>query len=293
MTAFNAAAPPVTEAYEHCRQVVRKQARNFYFAFLSLPRRHRRAIYAVYAFCRECDDYADEPAPLLHKAALLKEQRRLLSACYGGRPEGPVFTALADVVRRYDIPEQLFQEIIDGVEMDLTTDRYATFEDLRLYCYRVASTVGLISVEVFGSSDPSAQECAVSTGIAMQLVNILRDLREDAARGRIYLPLEDLHRFGYPERDLQRGVMDARLTALMDFEAARAREYFQKGAGLLRLLPQEARACPAVLAALYSRLLNEMESSGWDVFRQRARLSTPRKAWVAASTWARVAIARP
>lgn len=286
-------SPAVAKAYEHCRLVTKEQARNFYFAFLSLPSRHRPAVYAIYAFCRACDDYADEERPEKDKVALLEEYRQGLAACFAGDPQGPVFVALHDAIQHYPLSRGLFDEIITGVQMDLTFRRYATFDDLYKYCYRVASTVGLISLEVFGYKGEGARQHAIEMGIAMQLVNILRDVKEDAARDRIYIPLEDLARFGYPEKGLASGMINEDFRQLMRFEAARASEYFQRSAPLFPMIARDCRACPAILAALYSRLLDRIEARDWNVFGSRIRLSASEKIWLATKTWAALAMTRP
>ncbi len=276
---------PIEEAYRHCQALTREQARNFYFAFLPLPRERRRAIYAVYAFSRASDDYADEPIERARKLDLLEGHRRLLHEAFEGRPSGPVFTALADAAQRFRIPRDYFDGIIDGVLMDLTVTRYETFEDLRWYCYQVASVVGLICIEIFGYSDPKAKEHAEALGIAMQLVNIMRDVREDAERDRVYLPQAELRRFGYSEADLVRGVVNDSFIELMRFQGARARRYFAEGAKLLPLVPRRSRVCPAILRALYSRLLDRMEARGYHIFEGRVSLPTREKLWLAGKLW--------
>ena len=285
-------ATALRAAYRHCQQIARTQARNFYFAFLPLPPQQRRAIYAVYAFSRACDDYADEAIPLAEKEALLCEQRRRLHACYDGNPEGPVFTALADVVRAYRIPRAYFDDLLDGVVMDLTVRRYQTFDSLRDYCYHVASVVGLICLEIFGYTDPKAKEYAVDLGIAMQLVNIMRDVQEDMESDRVYLPQDELARFEYTEDDLRLGVTDERFLTLMRFQAARAREYFASGAKLLPLVPRRTRVCPATLQGLYSSLLTRMEQQGYNVYQGRVRLSTSKKLLLAGTIWLRIKLGR-
>ncbi len=273
--------------------VTKHQARNFYFAFLSLPSRHRPAVYAIYAFCRACDDFADDERPDKEKLALLEEHRQRLGACFAGDPQGPVFVALHDAAQHYPLSRGLFDEIITGVQMDLTFRRYATFDDLYKYCYRVASTVGLISLEVFGYKGEGARQHAIDMGIAMQLVNILRDVKEDAARDRVYLPLEDLARFGYPEGGLATGMMNEDFRQLMRFEADRAREYFQRSAPLFPMIARDCRACPTILVALYSRLLDRIEARGWNVFGSRIRLSASEKIWLATKTWAALSMTKP
>ena len=285
MASVTTAPGSLDEAYRTCATVVKSRAKNFYFAFLTLPRKERLAICAVYAFCRTCDDYSDDDLELQQKLDSLEQQRRLLHEAYEGRPATPEFLALKDTVERYGIPRQYFDEIIDGVSMDLTVSRYATFDELYKYCYRVASVVGLVCIEVFGYSDPKAKEHAVDLGIAMQLVNIMRDVREDAERDRIYLPQDEMERFGYSEADLFAGVVNGPFNELMRLQSQRAREHFEKGGRLLPLLSPRARACPAALRGLYSQLLRRIEARRYNVYGPRVRLSTREKTWLAGKIW--------
>ena len=232
-------------AYDHCQRIAREHAKNFYYAFRTLPARKRRAIYAAYAFCRLCDDIADEDLPLEEKRRRFAQTRRLLSESQNGRAADPIFTALGDATLAFGIPIEYYEQIIEGVEMDLTWKRYQSFEELRGYCYQVASVVGLICIEVFGYDDPKAREYGIDLGLAMQLTNILRDVKEDADRGRIYIPLDEMARFGYSEQDLMDGVVNDAFRNLMKFQADRARRYFHSGSRLFHLLPQESRACPS------------------------------------------------
>lgn len=276
----------VQEAYAHCQAVTKREARNFYFAFITLPGPRRRAIYAVYAFARLADDIADGDAQPPDKAAKLTTLREELHTALAGEPRGPVFTALAHAVSEYSIDPTLFDQLIDGVEMDLTPRRYATFDELRGYCYHVASVVGLISIDIFGYNDARARDAAIDLGLAMQLTNIMRDVREDAEAGRVYLPIEDLARFGYSEDELMRGVVNDAFVELMRFEAERARAYYRSSSPLLNYLSPRSRACPAVLHGLYSRLLDRMEQRGFDVFGGRIRLSSGEKFRLMAKLWA-------
>ena len=204
------ASREVDQAYNWCRDVTRREAKNFYYAFITLPRQQRKAIYAAYAFCRLCDDAVDEDGPLPRKLELLSQLREQLVAAFSGEPVGSVFSAVAHSAATYGISQELYQEIINGVEADLTTSRYQDFQELRTYCYRVASVVGLICIEIFGYRDPRARQYAIDLGLAMQLTNIIRDVEEDLGRDRIYLPQEDLDRFGYSEERLAAGEMDER-----------------------------------------------------------------------------------
>ena len=278
-------ASDLDRAYAHCRRIAKEHAKNFYYAFRTLPREKRHAIYAVYAFCRHCDDIADEELPHEEKLLLFADTRRRLARPRNGSSGDPTFMALADAAEAFGIPSGYFEQIIKGVEMDLTKTRFPDFEELKIYCYHVASVVGLVCVEVFEYQDPAAKEHAVDLGIAMQLTNIIRDVKEDADRGRIYIPLDELRSFGYSEEELLAGVANDSFKRLMEFQAGRARRYFERGRRLIGLLPRHSRACPAVLQGLYSALLTKIEDTGFDVFERRVALSGREKALLAARCW--------
>jgi phytoene synthase len=278
-------ASDLDSAYEVCRQIAKTEARNFYYAFRTLPSHRRRAIHAIYAFCRLCDDIVDEERTLDEKRRLLAETRDKLAWGRDGAEYDPVFIALKDAADTFGIPTELLEEVIDGVEMDLTQNRYQSFEDLRGYCYKVASTVGLICVEIFGYSDPRVREYAVDLGLGMQLTNILRDMKEDAQIGRIYLPRDDLDSFDYPESDLVRGKVNDAFRGLMAHQVQRARSYLDSGRRLVPLVSPQARACPAVLAGVYGTVLDRIEASGFDVYRERIGLRTGEKILLMAKLW--------
>jgi len=267
------------QAYAYCAAVARREAKNFYYGFLLLPRPQRQAIYAVYAFARQCDDIVDqEGLSVEEKGRELADLRETLRRCLQGAPEGPVFTALLDAVRRYQIPHDYLFQLVDGVEMDLRISRYRTFRELERYCYLVASVVGLICIEVFGYRDgDAARRHAVSLGIALQLTNILRDIREDLARGRIYLPEEDMAAVGYGEEDLRAGRGGPAFRRLVWLEAARAREYYRDGLRLLPLLPRRPRACVGAMAGIYRRILERIAREPEVVLRERVGLGTSAK----------------
>ena len=279
-------AGTVDLAYDHCQRITKEQAKNFYYAFVTLPKRKRHAIYAAYAFCRLCDDIADEELPLEEKIHQLAQTRQKLGEAFVGTPDGPIFIALEDASTEFAIPQEYFLEVLQGVEMDLTNTRYRTFEELQPYCYKVACTVGLICIEVFGYEDPSAKDYAIDLGMAMQLTNILRDIKEDLQRGRIYIPLEEIESFDYSEEELIQEIINEQFTALMAFQVERARHYFEKGKRLLPLLSPRSRTCPAVLHGLYSQILDRIESSGYNVFDRRIGLTTPEKLILTAKLWA-------
>lgn len=285
MASIALSAPLVAQGYRECRSITRREARNFYFAFLSLPKPQRHAIFAVYAFSRACDDYADEGNDILHKKELLARHRGALHDAFAGRPTTPQFAALLDAAERYQIPEQYFDELIDGVVMDLTVTRYESFKELERYCYLVASVVGLICIQIFGYKGRTAKEHAIALGKALQLVNIMRDVKEDAAQNRIYIPLEELAHFGYSEAELLGGKYNEAFQRLMQFQGIRAQHYFESGWKLLPLVPVRTRACPAILGHLYSEILSRIERRHYDVFRERVRLSTPEKLLLAGRVW--------
>jgi phytoene synthase len=262
----------IMAAYDQCQAITRSEARNFYYAFVTLPKPRRRAIYAVYAFGRIADDIADSDGLVETKARSLAGLRNSLQSALAGSPKGPVMTALADTATTYDIPEELFTHIIDGVEMDLTKVRYASFDELREYCYRVASAVGLISIQIFGYNAPKAKDFAIDLGLAMQLTNIMRDIKEDAARDRVYIPQDEMNMFNVTEADLRAGIINDNFRALMRFQSERAQWYFDSGARLFPLLYPRSRNCAVGLHHLYSRLLNQIEKRHYDVFSERVSL---------------------
>jgi squalene synthase HpnC/squalene synthase HpnD len=275
--------PAVAVSYEDCRNVARAAASNFYYAFYALPRPKRDALCALYAFMRLVDDVSDEggsaPDTVAAKRAGLARWRILLDRAYAGdTAEHAILPAFADTVRRYKIPQRYFHDLISGAEMDLTESRYATFERLREYCYRVAGTVGLTCLHVFGFSDPHAPELAERLGIAFQLTNILRDVGPDLAIGRVYLPAEDLDRFGCTEAELAAGVVTPSVRELLRWEAQRAWTFYEEGARLIPKIDRDSRATLWALTRIYSGLLARIESRDFDVFSSRVRLTSAEKA---------------
>jgi phytoene synthase len=255
------------DSYAHCRRVARTRARNFYYSFVLLAREQRDAMCAVYAFMRYCDDLSDEPGA---NRASIEQWRGALDEALAGRTDAhPVLPAFHDTVSRYRIPPQYFHETIDGVASDLEPRSFESFAQLYRYCYQVASTVGLTTIHIFGFDSPEALPLAEKCGIAFQMTNILRDVREDAERGRIYLPAEDLARFGVREQDIRAGVRTPEFIGLMDFETSRARGYYQESQPLVNLVDRRSRASLAALIAIYSRLLDRIERSNYDVFSRR------------------------
>jgi phytoene synthase len=262
---------------------------NFYYSFLVLPPAKRHAMVTVWDFCRAVDDAVDEAAPGDDRpdARLAFWRAEVARAFDGAVPESPQGRALQPLIGRIDLPRQPFMDLVDGVAMDVGAPRYETFDGLRTYCYRVASTVGLMCLAIFGSRGPDAERYAVDLGLALQLTNILRDVAIDLARGRLYLPLEDLRRFGCTEDDLRAGAVTERVRALLRFQARRAREYYARAHAALP--PGEARRLVAaqIMGAIYRALLDRIEARGYDVFSEVVRVPRPRRALIAATTWAK------
>jgi len=279
--------PGATAAYAHCEHLTRQAASNFAWAFRLLPHDRRRALSAVYAFCRAADDIVDEPGMRRDPAHLLARWRTELEAAYAGRPHHPIGVALADAIERFALPRAHFEEVIAGVEMDLQRDRYETWEELAEYCYRVAAAVGLICIEIFGYENPSARQYAVHLGLAFQLTNILRDVGEDGLRGRIYLPRVDLRRFDCPEEDLLAGRMSEPLRQVMAFECARAGEHYGRARFLLAEEDRQSLAAAEAMRLIYEQLLRRIMFRRYDVFGPKVRLTRPEKAGLAVAAWVR------
>jgi len=266
--------------------LVRKSRSSFYYSFLFLPRAKREALYAVYALCRAVDDIADDSGDVEAKAERLKGWREELDRCYAGRPTHFITRALRDCLSRYPIPKGYFDEVIAGVEMDLTVTRYPTIADLARYCYRVASVVGLICIEIFGYRREATKEYAINLGLALQLTNILRDLKTDGRRGRIYLPQEDLERFGYSEDDLLHCRYTPGFFPLMRFEADRARDYFRRAAESLPSEDRKNMAAAEIMGRIYRETLETIARKEFRVFEDRIALPRARKIRLALTTWA-------
>ena len=264
-------------AYKECGRITKKEAANFYYAFLTLPKHRRRAIYAVYAFCRYCDDAVDDQSSIDSKLESLNLLREKLGLSYAGLAVDPIFLCLGDVVKQFEIPQEYFEDVLLGVESDLVKNRYQNFEELKQYCYKVASVVGLICIQIFGYRDDNAKTYAIDLGIAMQLTNILRDIQEDLLMDRIYLPQEETDQFNYSEEDLRNGLLNNQFRNLMMFQTGRARKYFESGFLLPSYLPIRSRACPIALGGMYRTVLERIETSNFDVFHNRITLTTAEK----------------
>jgi len=264
------------------------RATNFYYAFLFLPPEKRLAIEAVYAFARRGDDIVDGNLSSDEAAEALAQYRQALDACYApqnGNLDSRELRALAASIERFRIPRQPFEDLLLGLEMDLHTTRYATFEELALYCYRVASTIGLICIEVFGYRNPRARDYAVNLGTALQLVNILRDIQCDAERGRIYIPQEDLDRFAVRPGELFESAYNDPFIELMQFECDRARQYFDRARQMLPAEDRRALLSAEIMAAIYWRILARIQERRYNVFGKRVKLSRPRKLWTAMTVY--------
>jgi 15-cis-phytoene synthase len=268
---------------------------NFYYSFLVLPSEKRRAMVAVWDFCRAVDDSVDEAEGPVAAAQEISRWRVELGEVFGdGGPRTAQGRALAPFVRQFNLPRSAFEALIEGVEMDLGSRRYETFDDLYEYCIRVASAVGLICLEIFGYGDPRSRQYAIDLGVALQLTNILRDVPEDLRRGRVYIPLDDLRRHGCSEADLGResanpgaGVRSAAVKALLRQQGERARDYYRRAANGLPRADARRLVAAEIMGAIYRGILSRIEAAGYDVFSRRVVIPRRRRALIAAATWAR------
>jgi phytoene synthase len=266
------------------------RATSFYYSFLALPGDKRNAIVAVWDFCRAVDDAVDEPGER-DPASALAQWREEVARVYEGRePATPQGTRLAPFVAAYALPRSAFEDLIDGVAMDLKRSRYDTFEELRQYCLRVASAVGLICVEIFGYRDVHTRDYAIDLGIALQLTNIIRDVAPDLERGRVYIPTEDLRRFDCTEDDLKTGAVSEKVRQLLKFQVDRARRFYRTADAALPRRDARGMVAARIMGAIYFDLLRSIERAGYDVFRQRVRVPRPRQAMLAALTWMKVMV---
>lgn len=296
----------IDSAYQYCEQVTKRHAKSFYFAASFLPREKQRAVFPVYAFCRHVDDEVDEIADgdAVAAVAAVERWRADLDQAYEsvesgrlplvetGKPDDGhrlVLVAWQDLLRQHGIAKEIPYDLIKGVVQDTTVKRYESFDELYVYCYRVASTVGLMSSEILGYSEPKALEYAEAMGIGMQLTNILRDVKEDAGRGRIYIPREDLDRFGVSEDDIINGRMTSEMRELLRFQIARARDYYRKGELGIPMLEKDSRFTVLLASRVYGRILDEIEKQDYNVFAKRAHTTKLQKLlsipgiWMAAS----------
>lgn len=269
---------------QYCQDKAAASGSSFYYSFLFLPDDKRRAITALYAFCREVDDVVDECSDAGVARTKLQWWREEVRRMHAGNPQHPVAKALAPHVAACQLPEADFQEVISGMEMDLDQTAYETFEHLKVYCYRAASVVGLLSARIFGYTDSKTLDYAHDLGMAFQLTNILRDVREDAARGRIYIPLEELDRFGVSIETLLQFKTTEPIRKLFEFQAQRARGYYRSALQQLPAADRYKQRSGLIMAAIYERLLDEIEADGYRVLEQRISLTPLRKLWIAWNT---------
>lgn len=275
----------LARSYRLCRGITRQKARNFFYAFLLLPGNRRNAICAVYAFMRHSDDLVDASRSEDRSSSLFQWREELKRALEGRPVRHPIFPAFVDAVHRFSVPTRYFFELLDGVAMDLNSERYQTFDELYRYCYHVASVVGLVCIHIFGFSKPEALPYAESAGIAFQLTNILRDLREDGLNNRVYLPQEDLKRFKVPEENLKAGIVDDRFQRLLHFEIERARDYYHQAEALVPLVSPDCRKALSALLALYRGLLEKINEEHERVLDRQIRLSFLEKLAIVVRAW--------
>jgi len=266
-------------------RLTRKSRSNFFYAFLCLPKPQREALYAVYAFCRIVDDAVDVGQDRAAQRKELERWRAEIAQVFEGSPEHPAAQRLQEAVKIFPIPREALEEIIAGVEMDLERSAYATFEDLYPYCYRVASAVGLCCIEIFGYTDLRAREYAVNLGVALQLTNIVRDVQPDALAGRVYLPQEDLERFAVTADDLAAGRYTPAFVRLMEYQAARARAYYERAWAALPRADQRTLFAAEIMGRTYFALLETIERRRFRVFGRRVSVPTPRKLGIALRCW--------
>jgi len=270
---------------EYCQQKAAASGSSFYYSFLFLPPERRRAITALYAFCREVDDVVDEGMDPQLAAAKLAWWRAEVANLFAGNAQHPVTRALEPYGQNFGLSAERMNQIIDGMEMDLRQSRYLDWPGLEAYCYRVAGVVGLLAAGIFGYRDPRTLDYAKDLGIAFQLTNIIRDVGEDARKNRVYLPMEDLKRFGVPAADLLQARESSAFRSLMAFEAERARSYYQRALVALPAADRRVQRPGLIMAAIYRGLLDEIERDGFRVLSRRTSLTPLRKLWIAWRTW--------
>jgi phytoene synthase len=269
---------------EYCQDKAAQSGSSFYYSFLSLPDDKRNAIIAVYAFCREVDDIVDSTADPQIKYTKLQWWQEEINNLFNATPQHPISRALQPVVSSFNLPQEYFQEVLDGMLMDLEQTRYATFKELRLYCYRVASVVGLMSAEIFGYRDRQTLKYATDLGMAFQLTNIIRDVYDDISKNRIYIPMDELEKFGVSEQNLRNQIEDKKFLALMAYQAERAKTYYAKAFEQLPESDRFSQRTGIIMAEIYRTLLNEIIHDGFQVLTKRTSLPPLRKLWIAWKT---------
>ncbi|WP_298623737.1 presqualene diphosphate synthase HpnD [uncultured Zoogloea sp.] len=275
----------MTDPHAYCQEKAAASGSSFYYSFMFLPPERRQAIVALYAFCREVDDVVDECQDPQIAHTTLDWWRHQVGLIYEGTPQHPVGQALKDVIQRFNLPRELLLEVIDGMQMDLQQTRYLDWKALNLYCYRVASVVGLLSAEIFGYTNRQTLKYAHDLGLAFQLTNIIRDVGEDARRGRIYLPINELQQFGVPAKQILDGQYSDGFRELMAFQAKRARQLYEQAFAQLPAEDRKAQRPGLIMAAIYRTLLDEIEADGFQVLDRRTSLTPLRKIWLAGKTW--------
>lgn len=270
---------------EYCQRKAAQSGSSFYYSFLFLPEERRRAITALYAFCREVDDVVDECSDASVARLKLAWWRGQIADVYHGQPQHPVARALSEVVGKFHLQEEHLQEIINGMEMDLDYNAYPDFDSLKLYCYRVASVVGILSAEIFGYRDSRTPQYATDLGMAFQLTNIIRDVGEDARRGRIYLPLDEMQQYGVSTADISQARETDNFKRLMEFQIDRALGFYERAFAQLPDIDRKPQRTGIIMAAIYRTLLDEIRADGCRVLTRRTSLTPVRKLWIAWKTW--------
>ncbi len=277
------------DAFDHCEQVTKNQARNFYYAFITLPMQKKRAIYTAYAFCRICDDAVDNNKSIIEKKRLLDSIEDNLKSGINSDvltlKSDPIILATCAIIKEFNISEQYFFDVIDGVRMDIEFKFFTTFEEVKEYCYKVASVIGLICISIFGYTNPKAIDYAIDFGLAMQLTNILRDIPDDLAENRCYLSLDEMDQFNYSINLLSGSLYNNDFIQLMKFEVNRAKKYFESGSMLLPLVDTDSRICLKILSRIYSKILKKIEKSNYHIFNTKYRLNTFEKLSIMGFTW--------
>jgi len=270
------------------KEISKKSKSSFYYAFNLLPAEQRDAMNTVYAFCRETDDIVDEGTIADDiKFEKLRKWRIELEKSLNGHSDYPLINRLSKTIQNFNIPLEPFFDLLKGMEMDIQQKRYVTFNDLQTYCYRVASTVGLMCIEIFGYRHPSAKDFAVNLGIALQLTNILRDIKKDAEKGRIYLPKEDLEKFGYNESDIFNNTYNENFQRMMKYQVERAREYFNTATDCLNREDKKAMFAARAMQHIYYRMLNKIVDADYDVYNNKIKISTAKKVGISLGVWAK------
>lgn len=274
------------DSYQYCVEKTKQSGSSFTSSFRFLTPDRRQAMTVLYAFCREVDDVVDECSDADVARTTLNWWRNEVAAVFGGQPTHPVCQALIPVVKRFNLPQEHLLEIIDGMEMDLDQPRYADFKSLQLYCYRVASVVGLLSAEIFGYTNRETLKYAHDLGIAFQLTNIIRDVGEDARRNRIYLPMDEMQQFGVTAADILNSRETPNFQKLMAFQIERAQRFYDQALAHLPAVDRKAQRAGLIMAAIYRAVLEEVERSGCHVLKERVSLGTGYKLWLALKAWA-------